>query len=160
MKHLILLSILLYSSHTLACSIPYKESGWSKEQLVNNTKTITLVEVVGKLEAQNNKTKWKFKTLKNIKGKNLSHFELLLENAPKSYIEVNFENHTNMEFWESDYGRLPWVPGPCEPRYSFEIGGKYLIFLESLVNGASAERIFYENDKWLVYVRNKVSKQP
>jgi hypothetical protein len=151
---------LFIGGDALACSIPPVESGWGKEQLVARTSTIVLVEVAEKKEVSRHETRWVFRTLRPLKGAPSASFEVTLPNAPDSYIEVDFSEHTDREFWEGSYGRLPWVPGPCTPRYTFELAGQYLLFVEALNNGASAERIKSKEDKWLLYVQERVQRKP
>ena len=148
------------SNVSLACSIRPAESVWSKEELVDFSPNILLAEAIRSAPASSFQTEWTFRTIEELKGVGSASFQVVLLDAPDSYVEVDFSAHTDREFWEGAYGRLPWVPGPCTPTYTFELGGQYLLFTESFGNGASAERIKSDRDKWLLYVRDRAKVGP
>ena len=154
---LLLISV---SNFSLACSLGSVESGWSKEELVDFSPNIVLAEVIRRASASSYQTEWTFRTIEVLKGVSSPSFHVVLLDAPDSYVEVDFSAHTDREFWDGAYGRLPWVPGPCTPTYTFELGGQYLLFTESFGNGASAERIRSGKDKWLLYVRDRARVGP
>jgi len=155
---IIFVALFTHSNQAAACAVPAVESGWDKDELVRQTKTILYVKVTKRSKINNHQTKWTFKVLDRVKGKSNSIIEMSLPNAPVNYKEVHFNHHTDDGFWKNRYGRLPWILGLCTPRYQFEINGRYLLFVESLNNGASAERIIDENDKWLIFVKNQVGE--
>jgi hypothetical protein len=131
-----------------------EQAGWSKDALVDRTATIVLAEVIS-IETQGRQSTFVFRTLESLKGKQQTTFSLLLSAAPANYKEVHFANHRAQEFWRSTHGRLPWLPGSCTPHYAFKQGARYLLFIESLGNGASAERIHHNSDRWYKYVASR-----
>lgn len=140
---------------SFACTISPAVVDYTKDQLIAKTKAIVLAECVASRE-KSNKTLFSFRTVQAIRGKRPRTFNLILRSAPKGYVEIDFASHTDPEFWNGTYGRLPWLPGLCEPTYAFEVGGQYLLFVDSLGNGAAAERIRTPDNKWYQYVRAKV----
>lgn len=140
---------------SFACTISPAVADYTKDQLIAKTKTIVLAECVAST-VKSNETLFSFRTIQTIRGKQPKSFKLALRAAPESYVEIDFASHTDPVFWIGTYGRLPWLPGLCEPTYAFEIGGQYLLFVDSLGNGAAAERIRTPANKWYQYVRAKV----
>ena len=152
------LSAMLGGAH--ACSLPTERSGWSKSRLVDGTATVVLAKFT-RAEPQPTRFKYHFRPLKVLKGKlPAGALVLELEPAPRHYTEVTFQDHEAAEFWDGTYGRLPWLNGSCTPRYAFEVAGSYLLFIESLDNGASAERIKSTNDRWYKYVEQRAARKP
>jgi hypothetical protein len=145
---------------SFACTAQPAVAGYTKAQLVAKTKTIVLAENIG-AKVGTGATEFSFRAIHVLSGKSPGKFKIALTAAPSSYIETDFSSHTDKDFWESTYGRLPWLPGSCTPAYAFEVGGQYLLFLESLANGASAERIRTPTNRWYQYVNdNKVQPTP
>jgi hypothetical protein len=145
---------------SFACTAPPAVAGYTKAQLVAKTKTIVLAENVG-TKATAGATEFSFRAIHVLSGKNPGTFKITLTAAPPSYIETDFSSHTDTDFWEGTHGRLSWLPGSCTPAYAFEVGGQYLLFLESLGNGASAERIRTPTNRWYQYVSDsKVRSTP
>jgi len=156
MQRRIVISLLgVIASPTFACTVGPAVAEYTKADLVAKTKTIVLVESLGsKMVAAG--TEFGFRTVQTLRGKDPGTFKLALQTAPARYLETDFSAHSDPEFWAGTYGRLPWSPGSCTPTYAFETGGQYLLFLESLGNGAAAERIRSRNNRWYRYVRSRV----
>jgi len=155
----IILVLLFAPAAGIACSIPNKQSTWNKDELISNTNTIVLAEVVNTKEV-GEKSEFTFRTVSVLKGTKSGEFSIALSTVQEkdrgSYKENNFEKHTSSEFWQGANGRLPWYSGSCRPVYMFEKGGQYLLFLESLPNSASAERVNSLNDSWYIYVKKTI----
>jgi hypothetical protein len=136
---------------SFACTVPPAVARYTKAQLVAKTNTIVLAENIGAKAAMGT-TEFSFRAIHVLSGKSPDAFKIALTTAPANYIETDFSSHTDTDFWEGTHGRLPWLPGSCTPAYAFEVGGQYLLFLDSLANGASAERIRTPTNRWYQYV--------
>ena len=159
MKLLTLLTLLFaVITGAQACSIPSERSNWSKNRIVDGTGTVVLAKFT-RATPKAARFDYHFEVLKILKGTVTSkRFVLELDPAPSNYVEETFQEHEAPEFWEGTYGRLPWLNGPCTPRYAFEAGGTYLLFIESLNNGASAERINNTTDRWYKFVEQRIAR--
>ena len=140
---------------SFACTIVPAVAEYTKDQLIAKTNTIVLAESIGS-KAGADGTRFSFRTVQALRGKRPAFFEITLRAALPNYVETDFSTHTDPDFWKGTYGRLPWSPGSCSPSYAFEVGGQYLLFVESLGNGAAAERIRIPANKWYQYVRARV----
>lgn len=156
MQRRVVLLMFWLSVPALACSVSSEVAGYSKAELIVKTATIVLAENTASA-AEGQVMKFSFRTIEVLKGKDPGGFFLTLAPAPGNYVETDFSGHADPEFWQGTYGRLPWRPGACEPSYAFERGGRYLLFLESLGNGAAAERVRESNDRWYTHVRRALA---
>jgi hypothetical protein len=156
MLHRFIFVALCIALPSLACTVSPAVASYSKTELIAKTATIVLAEHTGTLIEQK-AVRFSFRTVEVLKGKKPRNFSLLLAPAPKSYVETDFSKHSDSGFWQGSYGRLPWLPGACEPTYAFELRGKYLLFLESIGNGAAAERVHAPGNKWYLHVRQALA---
>jgi hypothetical protein len=154
-RRLVLAGIGTLAVPSFACTVGSRVAEYTKAELVAKSKTIVLGKATSS-KAALGAEEFTFQTLEVLRGKASPTFSLVLEAAPETYLETDFSAHTDPEFWGGSYGRLPWTPGSCAPKYAFELGAEYLLFLDLLGNGASAERIRTRSNKWYRYVRAQV----
>jgi len=160
MFRLFLVLVLTLSTNPIfACSIPYPETALGKSELIAHAGSIALVKPIH-AERMGRYTNWSFKIVERLKG-DLEEGTVVTVNllaAGEAIREMDFERHEMPGFWDVFLGRLPWLPGECTPRYEFESGGTYMLFLDAMANSASAERINDKSDKWYRFVVDEVSK--
>ena len=137
-----------------ACVSATPGSQLSKSDLLSQTPTIVLAQMTDARDLGRQRS-FSFRTIEVLKGQHRDRFTLVLDRAPASYREIDFNSHKDRSFWDGSYDRLPWRPGMCTPTYDFVPGGQYLLFLENLDNGASAERIKDRGDLWYKHVRER-----
>ena len=106
----------LIASCTYACSLPKKGFGYSFEELIDNSETIVIVELVD--TAQNtlgyNHT---LTPVETIKGSAKNKYEFL--SAFNEYESKTFSDHNSAEFWSTDTGRSTWPCCICGPDHTF-----------------------------------------
>lgn len=157
MRYLLILVLCFLAAPSQACRNEVEGSLWGKDALIANTPTIVLARLEGIAFDGDGKTTYTFRTIETLKGDSQQRFPLVLESAPGRQPDPDFNDHADPEFWQDNQGRLAWPGGACLPRYTFHQHGQYLLFIESLANGASAERIFSRSDKWLAHVRKQTT---
>ena len=161
MKKIILITLsLLFVLDSLACSAPRKGRTFdSFEELVDKTDQIVLatfkeiddqyfLEVIETIKGE---------VKKNVKPPYIKYFyKERTKNLP--YLGYDFNNHTNKEFWAQRSSRVSgWKSGSCWPTFTFKNNDQYLIFVDSYASYYGAELIKSREDKWYLFVKNRVS---
>jgi hypothetical protein len=157
MRYLLILLLCFLCAPSQACRNEVTGSDWNKDALIANTPTIVLAQLDSMASDGDGKTTYTFRTIETLKGESQPTFTLLLDSAPGRALNPDFNDHADPGFWQDNQGRLAWAGGACLPRYTFHRHGQYLLFMESLANGASAERILNRSDKWLTHVRKQTT---
>ena len=138
---------------TFACSAPAPGTFLSHNELIQKTKTILLAELI-------EGTKSRFRVAELLKGNSEKEFQLIRVRSKQPHVSNDFEGHTLAAFWTNGNEgviRSPYRGGACYPDFTFVVGEKYLIFVESYGNHHSAEIIKSSDDKWYKYIKTRVT---
>ena len=118
------------------------------EQLLEGSKNIFLVKLIDEDNSE---------IIEVLKG-DKENYKPIRENISSEgpYSKSGFENHSDLTFWEfEEVGR--GVPHLCGADITFYPGKKYLLFQELYGSVKRAEIIRNDDDKWYLYVKNKIS---
>ena len=165
---LTLLVFCLMSSQAWACSKP--PDPLPVDTVIQQTQSIVLARVksakflksldMGMGNNWDNLNEYSFEIIEVIKGGEIKEDFIVQGRQPFHPREINdYNKHSDQKFWDDKHeGR---VPDNCMlPFVPFTVGSSYLIFKK--VDGnfpKDAEVIFYDDDYWLQYVRDKVKEQ-
>ena len=138
---------------TYACFVPKPGSGWSLDQLIENSKTIVVVELV-ETRKERSISRHVLKPIETLKGKLTGTIEFITHR--QIHEGKDFNNHTDGEFWVDSTGRSSWPCCICGPNHTFIKGVKYLLFPDALGAIKSAEIVSSSKDKWYLYVKDRV----
>ncbi len=153
--------------------------GLDKDELIESSKRIALVKahIEACSEAYcSEKESYKrinFEIIEILKDEEVGDSELYLDgfkstisyyvydkNHFKSHSNHHFNNHTDKSFWNMDVGR--YIPSNtaacyCYCKFTFIEGENYLVFPDKSGADMSAEIIPSQDDKWYLYVKQKIS---
>ena len=141
------------------CSRPSPGYYFDKDKIITDSSTILLITV------SNNKMK-----VKEVLKGDLDLFDLFIFNSYSDWfgtisfgefdMKHNYDNHFNDKvFWDKNIGRSPFPCCVCAPLHKFSNEKEYLLFPDMLGAMKSAELIRNKNDKWYLYVKEKVNKK-
>ena len=135
---------------TFSCSAPAPGVFLSHDELILKTKTIILAELIeGK--------KSRFRVIESLKGSLENEFQWIRVRSKQPHISNDFEGHTLASFWNKGVIRSPFRSGACYADFTFTLGERYLVFVESYGNQYSAEIINSDNDNWYKYVITRLN---
>ena len=149
--------LIIQSVH--GCSLLPSEVTYGRDKLIGASKIIVLASV-DKVTLNKDWVIVFFSVENSLRGNLTEVFALRFHSSSFSEDEhLDLDNHSNDEFWSNEYpvGRNLWLPGRCEPVYSFKKGVKYLLFVDALKNPSASERInSVEDDLWYRYVKSNL----
>jgi len=142
-----------------------QQSVWSKQDLIEKSKSILLVKTV----ASDNEGYFKFEVLDILKGEipndlNMKYPSDYKIASNKSYDSRDFDGHTDEKFWLGMWHHVS--EGRGDPGYHcynrvdnhrFILNESYLLFPDALAATASAEIIKTTSDSWYKYVKETIS---
>lgn len=162
LKKLIIASSLALSTtiNTYACSVAKPGIALDTEDLIAESNTIVLVQLESSDRKQFGGTTHLLKTVEVIKGKGEKFYSF--QSFGSKVSDNDFNGHTLSDFWQPPSANKPNSRSSfpcclCGPDHGFRKGRMYLYFPDQLGALKSAELIHNANDKWLQYVRAKVS---
>ena len=153
MSHKSILTLIFFFCSTIelnACPVMSPGLLLDKNELIEKSDRILLIKILNEDKSEIIEV-LKGKQLDNSKYKN---FGKKLDYSGM-YHSNHFENHTDLFFWELNIGRSEDFA--CGPVNTYIPGETYLIFPENHAARKSAEIIKNSNDKWYLYVKNKIS---
>lgn len=181
------LILLLFSNEAVACTLAIADRSVPADELIDRTKNIVLARVIKaeylepkKVNGENEDevmqayveavenlyqpVKYTFEVFDLIKGKSQKFFFMKSKMLYSSGELEHFNIHKDKNFWENNGGSF----GVCShDQRAFAVGSFYLMFLDKPYHRKSFERIVNfrsddrpnPEDKWLNYVKAKVSEQ-
>ncbi|BDX05159.1 hypothetical protein [Planctobacterium marinum] len=146
-----------FSTAALACSVPKNGYGFALEELIDEAKTVVIVEL---LTTTKKRLGYEHTLLSvdTIKGQAQDKYVFL--SRSNDHESSTFSDHNDIRFWATDreIGRSTWPCCICGPDHTFKKGYKYLYFPDLLGAVKSAEIIRNQNDRWLLFVKARLSK--
>lgn len=152
MRALLLLAAFV-SSSVLACSVPKPGSGYSLEDLIDQSENIVLVEMVEQTIGDHHITS-KLKVVDVLKGELRTDYVFVGYSG--KHESATYSDHYDAGFWFNDIGRSAWPCCICGPDHTFKKGFQYLYFPDLLGARKSAEIIKSKDDRWLKFVQKRV----
>ena len=154
MKIIFLLLIALTSNISYACSVPKPGFSWNKDDLIEKSKSIVLVQLTS-VEEDGSSIKYTLSPIKTLKGKGN---EIVFWSHSKKHYKSDFNFHRDGEFWMPNIGRSEFPCCICGPDHTFEKGEMYLLFPDAMGSMKSGEIIKdIEKDEWYKYVIERIN---
>jgi len=151
---IIFLLLMLVCNISYACSVPKPGFTWSKDDLIEKSKTIVLVKL-NSVELDQSSTKYILSPIKTLKGKSE---EIVFWSHSKKHYENDFNFHSDGEFWMPKIGRSEFPCCICGPDHTFVEGQMYLLFPDAMGSMKSGEIIRdIEKDEWYQYVLERIN---
>jgi hypothetical protein len=161
MKLLLAGSLLAFSLPALGCFQPPAEQRTAPDELISRTNNIVLARVIAAKDVHDSYgVSYTFKTVRTLKGKAPSQFQISGHPAIWEGENRRFNDHSDKEFWSNGVGRS-LNDTDCQIHPTFAVGGTYLVFLDQPYHVKSFEIIVRTNgnadvrDKWLQYVDSR-----
>jgi hypothetical protein len=153
---IVLICLLLVSNLAFGCAVLKPGAGYSLEDLIDKSETIVLVQLESKETNEHGDLISFLKVVDTVKGEPASRYEFWT--IEDKHENASFLDHNDAGFWFNDIGRSPWYCCVCGPDHTFADGQTYLYFPDLLGAMKSAEIIKTQEDRWLKFVKRRVSE--
>jgi hypothetical protein len=177
-EYLLTIILIITPFSSIACSAAIRGAGWDKDELIEKSENIAIVKLnrIDKektVSCSGKKLKCKdieisinilspVKILKGSVDDEIRGGEALISvggEYPMEHYDNDFNLHNDTKFWEEDIGRSEWHCCLCGPSHTYVFDEKYLLFEDAQGAFKSSEIIKSEDDKWLIYVNEKINNQ-
>ncbi len=156
LRTIVALIAVLSCSPAFACMLPQPGYGFTVERLIDESEDIYVIEL-SHFEKDAHGIRYFLKPVTVIKGKAKGLIEFW--GSKQEHKSSTYFYHYNPTFWFSDAGRSDWSTFLCGPNHTFTKGFKYLFLPNMLGSMKSAEVINSNNDRWYLYVLDRVKNK-